>query len=207
MITGLSATFNSCNVLFTTFICSSYWGCDISTMQQQVWFHRTSSSVLLKLSTRWCGSFRMKPTGIAQRNGVFSKQLCVWWCRAWRTICFLRRLHFCSIPSLKCFCQRWYNQPIPPDKFATVFSLVKALPVDIKSFLRKEIFVFTIRRSVSISCFSGPLVPIPPYSRGVSHILLLVLAANIGIGQSSTCTLACAVLARLKMSRIRSFYL
>ena len=62
----------SASVLFTTFICSSKFGCDISTTCTSKSASRNSSRVDLKLSTKPCGSFRINPTVSVKRNGRFS---------------------------------------------------------------------------------------------------------------------------------------
>ena len=72
IIWGLSAAPRSFRVLFTTSICSSKSGCDMSTTCTSRSASRTSSSVDLNESTRSVGSLRIKPTVSASRNGRFS---------------------------------------------------------------------------------------------------------------------------------------
>ena len=62
----------SANVLFTTSICSSKSGCEISTMCSNKSASRTSSKVDLKESTKSVGNLRIKPTVSDKRNGRFS---------------------------------------------------------------------------------------------------------------------------------------
>ena len=71
MITGLLFAFMSNKVLFTEAIWSSKSGCEISTTCNNKSASRTSSSVLLKESTNWVGSFRIKPTVSESKKGKF----------------------------------------------------------------------------------------------------------------------------------------
>ena len=69
---GLSAQPKSASVFSTTVICSSKSGCEISTTCTSISASRTSSRVLLKLSTKSDGNFLMNPTVSANRNGRLS---------------------------------------------------------------------------------------------------------------------------------------
>ncbi len=73
MITGLSKAFSSCKVRFTIFYLVFILRMGNITYMQQDIASLTSSRVDLKLSTRWWGNLRIKPTVSLSRKGSLIK--------------------------------------------------------------------------------------------------------------------------------------
>ncbi len=139
----------------------------MSTTCNKMSASRTSSSVLLKLSTRWCGSFLIKPTVSLRRNGVLSNTTFL------VVVSSVANNLFSANTSLllRIFIIVLFPTLVYPTRATLINSprsflwINDCLSISDSFFFKREILSLTIRRSVSISVSPGPLVPIPPPKR------------------------------------------
>ena len=88
--------------------------------------------------------------------------------------------------------------------FLALRLVIDCFSIFLSCFLSSEILSLIILLSVSICVSPGPRIPIPPFCRSKCVHILVSLGSKYWYWASSTCVLACAVLALLaKISSIR----
>ena len=165
IIVGLSLDLISNKIEFTDSICSSKFGCEISTTCNNKSASRTSSKVDLKDSTNCVGSLRMNPTVSVSKKGIFLMT-------TFRTVVSRVANNLFSAKTsdlLITFIKVDFPTLVYPTK-ATRTILPRffrctaiCLSMVTNFFLSNEILSRMIRLSVSISVSPGPRIPIPPF--------------------------------------------
>ena len=164
MIIGFSVLSISANVRFTTSICSSKVGCEISTICTSKSASRTSSKVDLKDSTNSVGNLRINPTVSDSKNGKFS----IMTLRtvvsnvannlfSAKTSLLLNKFIKVDLPTFV-YPTNATRTILPRFFRCTLF----CLSISTSSFFNRAILSKIIRLSVSNCVSPGPRIPTPP---------------------------------------------
>ena len=197
---------SSAIVLLTTSIWSSKFGFEISTKWIIKSDSLTSSSVDLKLSTNWCGNFRINPTVSVNRNGrlpITTLRTVV--SRVANNLFSAKTSDLANLFISVDFPALVYPINATLIRCSRPFLLVcDCLSIFFNFFFNKVILSLIIWRSVSICVSPGPLMPIPPFWRSKWVHKPVNLGNKYWYCASSTCVRAWDVFARLaKISRIK----